>query len=158
MTHRHLEHAAVSTAQAGTRDSKRRRSIHGRRGVIIIGVMVVITIAMMMLVSWLRTTGVERRQVAKLQHRAQAAWLAESGVERAAARLAASADYAGETWKPELTKSERASTAQVVIRVTAVAGHPDRKLVSAQATLGSDPLTLTQRTKETTVQLPSGGD
>ena len=39
------------------------------------------------------------RQAVQMNHRSlQALWLAEAGVERAAARLAADPKYAGETW------------------------------------------------------------
>lgn len=133
-----------------------RRS--NRRGAIIIGVMVIITISMTMLVSWLRTAAAERRQIAQLERRAQASWLAESGLERAAARLAGDATYTGETWKPELTKSASSATGQVVIQVTTVAGQNDHRRVTARATLGSDPLTVAQRTKEATVRVQTRGE
>jgi hypothetical protein len=45
-------------------------------------------------------SAVSRRQVSREQAwRQQARWLAEAGVERAAARLALDADYRGETWQ-----------------------------------------------------------
>ena len=46
----------------------------------------------------LKTAVLARESADAQHHRVQARWLAESGIERAAARLAQDARYSGETW------------------------------------------------------------
>jgi hypothetical protein len=59
--------------------------------------------------------------------RAQAQWLAESGVQRAAARLRAAADYRGETWEIPADLLGSGHPAAVTIEVRTTAGDPSRR-------------------------------
>jgi hypothetical protein len=69
-----------------------------QRGAILIVVLVCLAVAAAMSVVVVRQIAAERH-VVQMNHRSlQALWLAEAGVERAAARLAADPKYAGETW------------------------------------------------------------
>src|SRR5688572_10803783 len=77
----------------------RRSSRQRRDGFILIALMVFIAVAMMLALAWLKTAALERRTFRALQQRAQAEWLVESAIDRAAARLAANPGYEGETWK-----------------------------------------------------------
>jgi hypothetical protein len=74
-----------------------------------------------------------RRQVRQDERRLQAAWLAEAGVERAAARLARSADYEGETWAVPGADLGGPRGAAVTIAVGPVAGRPGRRAVDVRA-------------------------
>ena len=80
------------------------------------------------------------REASELQFReVQAAWLAESGVERAAARLAADVKYTGETWTIPPDELGGENRATVRIEVTPAPGEPNRKTVSVTADYPDDP-------------------
>lgn len=68
-----------------------------RRGVAAIWALVVLSVltVVMALATWQTLAG--HRQAERRQYQLQAEWLARSGVELAAARLLAAADYKGET-------------------------------------------------------------
>ena len=69
-----------------------------RRGAVLIVVLVCLAVAAAISVVVVRQIAMERHGVQMNQRGLQASWLAEAGVERAAARLAADPKYAGETW------------------------------------------------------------
>jgi Tfp pilus assembly protein PilX len=104
-----------------------------RCGFAIIGVLVCFVVASLLLVSWLKTVSFERQQGRAAGDRLQAEWLAEAGIDRAAARLAEKADYAGETWNISAEELSARDAAAVEIRVAAVADHPDRRTIEVVA-------------------------
>ena len=139
----------------GCRDFQRRR-----RGAILVVVLVCLAVATAISVVVVRQTAMERRAVQMNQRSLQALWLAEGGIERAVARLAADPKYAGETWiipANELAagdagkrgQSPFAGTAQRVLRtngdcplfpcavvriqVETIAGQPERRSVHVEA-------------------------
>ena len=63
----------------------------------------------------------------------QAEWLAESGLERARARLAAKPDYRGETW--EIAADALDAYAPGVVRITVATprDHADQRQINVQA-------------------------
>ena len=65
----------------------------GRRGAVLLVALVAIAVASVVFTSLLRLSVAERRRVQTEAWQVQAAWLAESGLERAAARLDADAAY-----------------------------------------------------------------
>ena len=69
------------------------------RGAVLAVVMVAILVILIIGTSMIRLGWLQRRQTTIEERRAQAQWLAESGLERAWAMLQKSADYQGETWK-----------------------------------------------------------
>jgi hypothetical protein len=98
-----------------------------------------------------------RDQVRSQEHRLQAEWLAQSGLERALARLAADRGYEGETWK--LTHhdlglggnsgGEQGPSAVVTVKVER-AGSPgasEQQLIKVQADY---PPELPQRSRHST--------
>jgi type II secretory pathway pseudopilin PulG len=74
----------------------------------------------------------------RLERQQQAAWLADSGVQRASDRLATDAGYEGETWRIESADSGLDAAAVVIIQVDE-AGEPegDRR-VTVQASYPAD--------------------
>jgi hypothetical protein len=74
-----------------------------------------------------------RVALAKAEQRTQAEFLAGSGLERAAARLASSKDYQGETWEINAGDLGRRDDALVTIRVEQVKGQAEKRLVVVQA-------------------------
>ena len=70
----------------------------------------------------------------------QAQWLAEAGVERAAARLSADANYRGETWTISAKELAGANDGAVRINVEKDAGRANRRRVSVEADYPDDPV------------------
>ena len=72
---------------------------------------------MMLAGVWTRTAARNARQMRRQEERAQAQWLAEAGVRRAAARLAADPEYLGEDWPIDAQELGRQHDAAVTIEV-----------------------------------------
>ena len=75
----------------------------------------------------------ERRAIEMSRSGLQALWLAEAGLERAAARLAADPKYAGETWTISAAELAAGDGAVVRIEVKAIADRPERRSVRVEA-------------------------
>jgi type II secretory pathway component PulK len=88
-----------------------------RRGAAIIIILVVFAVTMTLAAVWTRRILSENRAQRLSAERAQARWLAEAGVRRAAARLVASADYDGEDWLISAADLNLRHPASVLIRV-----------------------------------------
>jgi hypothetical protein len=102
----------------------------------------------------LRIGAAERQRMTGEERRLQAEWLVESGLERAAARLAAGGDYAGETWDLAPGDLGRSHPARVTIRVEPVANTPERRLVRVQADYPRDATLRARASKR--LELPAG--
>jgi type II secretory pathway component PulK len=104
-----------------------------RKGAILIVILLCLAVAAAVSIAVVRQAALQR-QAAQLNRRSlQACWLAEAGLERAAARLATDGKYAGETWTvapAELAADERAV---VKIRVETPAGRPERRSLRVEA-------------------------
>ena len=74
-------------------------SCNHRRGAIMVAVILCLIVVVGLLVCVVKQVGMSRQAQQSSQQSVQAGWLAEAGVERAAAHLAANAVYAGETWQ-----------------------------------------------------------
>ena len=70
-----------------------------RRGVVIVIAVVAVLLVSLIGAALLRLAVAHQRQVRREHSRLQADWLAEAGLSRAAARLAADPGYSGETWE-----------------------------------------------------------
>lgn len=79
--------------------------------------LVALVVVAAVLGSTLRLLATQQRAIVGERNAAQAQWLAEAGLERAAAQLAADPNYSGETW--EISEQDFADpfTASVTIRV-----------------------------------------
>jgi hypothetical protein len=114
--------------------------------------MVCVGIAGAVLVSVLRIALAERKGQSTDARRIQAVWLAESGLERAAASLATDPDYAGEVWKVSAGSLGGNHGGQVTIEVKAVPDQPGRRLVSVRADYPDDPRLRVRWSKQLTIQ------
>jgi type II secretory pathway component PulK len=89
---------------------------------------------------------------------AQARWLAESGAERAAAKLAADAAYAGETWTipaVEFGGQEGDQEGGIVrIQIQPAADQPQRRTLKIEADFPDDPVHYARQQKEIVLDLP----
>jgi type II secretory pathway component PulK len=110
-----------------------------RRGAILILVLACLAIAAAMSVVIMGQILAERRAVQLNHRRLQAAWLAEAGVERAAARLAADPKYTGENWKIAAKELASDESASVRIQIGTIAGQPERRSVRVQSDYSDAP-------------------
>ena len=124
-----------------------------RRGIILFAVLVALMIVSALLVSTLTTTVAGSRALERDGWRMQAQWLAESALERAAARLNRDADYRGETWRPAAGELGGSDAAAVQISVEPVAGESARRLVRVVADYPDDPQDRARHTAERTVKI-----
>jgi hypothetical protein len=128
-------------------------------------VAVLVCLVVIMLISGvLLKIGVAHRdRLRRAERSLQAQWLAQSGLDRALARLAASSGYAGETWLltpsdlglPQTSGGEPAKAAIVRITVETPAGSLERRLINVQADFPPDLPYRARRSSQMLVELGS---
>jgi Tfp pilus assembly protein PilX len=109
------------------------RTSRGRRGAVLVVVAVCLALAGVLLLAVTRQAALTRRSTQSSQRRLQAQWLAEAGVERAVARLAADRAYTGETWSIATHALDGQHDAEVRIKTQPVAGRAGRSAVHVEA-------------------------
>ena len=139
-----------------------------RRGAILVLAIVCVAITMSIMALLVRFALMHHAAQKNQQRAAQANWLVESALDRAAARLAIDPSYTGETWKipaAEFFASEQASApappgkaALVRIEVKPVAARPlanspDQRTIHVAADYPDDPQHRARRGKQITVTL-----
>ena len=131
-----------------------RRPKSHRRGIALV-LVIGCLFAFVIILGVMIRVGVNEVQQSRIEERRMfASWLAESGLERAWSKLAASREYTGETWT--LTKENLDG----VIRITveAVPDAPHRRLVRAQAEYPASSTTHARQTRTAEITLPSSGE
>jgi len=116
-------------------------------------VLVALGLAAVIVGALLQLAGMERSLLTSRQQESQARWLAESGVERAVARLAADRQYAGETWSLTQDDLSGRGRGEVTIRVETDAASANRKLISVEADFPSDATSRKRYTKQLEMEL-----
>jgi Tfp pilus assembly protein PilV len=113
----------------------RRRPVPVRRrtGAAVLVAMICLLVVSMLGASLLKVASVQRQQLRQSQRRLQAQWLAESGLERASARLRANLDYAGETWTLTAKQIDGRHAGRVQIDIQSSPAGPQRRVVSIVA-------------------------
>ena len=119
-----------------------------RRGVIVIVVIVCLMVAAAIIVLVARQAGMQRRTQRTSHWGVQAEWLAEAGIERAAARLAANAAYVGETWHIAAADLGGDDAAEVRIKTEAIANHPGQRMIRVEADYPIAPELRCRRVKQ----------
>jgi len=137
----------VNNCLAKTADSRRRR------GAVLVMVLVCMMVALVILTSLVKLAAAGRRMTDRQAWQVQASWLAESGLERAAWRLAADADYTGETWTLSADQLAAADAAVVRIEVETIPEQPNRRLVRIRADYPDHPQHRSRQSKQAVVQL-----
>jgi Tfp pilus assembly protein PilX len=95
----------------------RNRHVVRRRGAALIILIAVFAVVMGLAAVWTRQILLERQRVRRIEQRAQAGWLAEAGLRRAAARLVRDAAYQGETWSIAANELNQRNGGEVAIAV-----------------------------------------
>ena len=124
-----------------------------RRASVLLVILVCFVVASAMFLMLARQALAERRAAEVQLWAAQARWIAEAAVERAAARLGGDAKYAGETWKIPAAEIGGKEAALARIHVEPVAGRPDRRLLRIEADYPDDPVHRARSTKQITIDL-----
>jgi hypothetical protein len=110
-------------------DRPHDRSEHRRGAVLVMALacLVIVGVLQVLLVQ----AAVARRRLSQEQAlRHQARWLAEAGIERAAARLATEADYRGETWQvpaEDLPAAGRSAAEPATIEIEVQLASPGKR-------------------------------
>ncbi len=130
---------------------KRRKRYN--KGVALVVVLIGMAMATMIFLSVLKLIAVQRQSVELQSRQIQAGWLAESAVQRAAARLSAEANYRGETWNISAQDLGGRDGATIAIRVDDVAGKPDRRTVHVEADYPDDPYQRARQSREVIVSV-----
>lgn len=127
-----------------------------RRGIALVTAMVCLALVVV-LMSLIVRVALMRHSVARDESRQlQAAWLADSALQRAAARLADDREYAGEMWKIGAEAFDGRHAGVVLIEVTPSDDDARRRIVRVRADFPDDPVHRARRSKQITVVLPPG--
>jgi hypothetical protein len=132
-----------------------------RRGLTAVAVLVCLVVIAIISGALFKIGLAQRAQVRDQERRVQAEWLAQSGLERALARLAEKSDYAGESWEIPATEigreekgGEKPSRAAVVlIQVERAGSASGRRRVKVQADYPPDPPGRVRRSMQVEVEL-----
>lgn len=122
-----------------------------RRGAVLIVVLVCLALAIGLFVLVVKQAVAERHAIDRSHDALQSLWLAEAGIERAAARLAADPDYAGETWVISAKKLYRNANAVVRIEIEKIADRPGQRAVRVEADYPNSPEHRCRRVKQLTI-------
>jgi Tfp pilus assembly protein PilX len=123
-----------------------------RRGLVLVVMIVLLAVVMLLAANWAGRVVSERRQTQRQLLEVQAVRLAESGLERAEARLAADPTYAGETWEIAADEWEGQRPASVEIEIKEVEESGQVRL-TARATYPARTDEAVRRTRSTVVSL-----
>jgi type II secretory pathway component PulK len=137
------------------------------RGMTVVAVLVCLIIVTLISGAALKVSIAQRELARSQEHRLQAEWLAESGAERAMARLAGDREFTGEAWSlsaHDLGRSEQAPTgttltqaetaaARITITVERVPASANRRRVHIQADFPLDAPRRSRHSKEIMIDL-----
>jgi len=124
-----------------------------RRGAVLLVAVVSIAVASVIFLSVLRLSVAQRNRAEAQAWQVQAAWLAESALERAAARLADDPDYQGETWSLSADDLGTRHGAVVTIRAETILERKQRRLIRVQADYPDRPQRRARRSKQIVVEV-----
>ncbi|MDR3638654.1 MAG: hypothetical protein P4L84_32915 [Isosphaeraceae bacterium] len=109
------------------------RSVRSRRGAVIVPVLVCFVLIMLICAGLVQLLFTERGITRQEERRLQAEWLAEAGLERAAARLSRARGYTGESWEVPAQELGGQDAGQVVITVETPKDEPGHRRVIVRA-------------------------
>lgn len=122
-----------------------------RRGAVMLAVLVCVVLVSLITVTLIKLTLAQRSQAQRELWRMQADWLVESGLERAAAKIATDGGYTGETWSVSAEQLSGGRGGEVQIKVSPLDGEPQQRQVHVQATFPADTNQRAQSSKQVTV-------
>jgi hypothetical protein len=126
-----------------------------RRGMVAAAIVAVLIVLVILSGSLLRVIWLRHADLRASERRLQAEWLAESGLDRAASRLAGDPGYQGETWAIAASELSSRDEASVKIVVTLVPGKPERRAVRVVADYPVDEPRRHRQSRELMIDLNS---
>ncbi len=129
-----------------------------RRGVALAMALLALTLIVMVFGVLLKRVGGERAILRVEERSIQAGWLAESGLERAAARLERDPDFEGETWTIAAEELGGNAGAEVRIEVERVDGRPRLRRVRVRSDHPPDASRRARRSKTAIIALDEGSE
>lgn len=115
-------------------DSPRRSRLQShRRGAVLIVLLAVFAVTIGLAGVWTRRIVSEHRRLHRVGQQVQARWIAEAGVRRAVARLAADPQFDGEEWGIAADELGQNYSAAVILRVEPSDGAPGNFRITAEA-------------------------
>jgi Tfp pilus assembly protein PilX len=127
-----------------------------RRGAVLIMVLVALGLVALLGGALVSLAGMEQEVLAARERECQAHWLAEAGIDRAIARLAADAAYAGDSWSLANEELAGRGPASVTVQVESLAGSPSRRLLTVEAVFPTDSAKRARSMKHLELELPQG--
>jgi type II secretory pathway component PulK len=123
------------------------------RGAALVTLLIGMAVATAVFLSVLKLIAVQQQSIELQTRQIQAAWLAESAVERAVAQLSTAGNYRGETWNISARELGGRDAATIAIRVDDIAGKPDRRTVHVEADYPDAPYQRARQDREVIVPL-----
>ena len=122
-----------------TRTMQKPRRYRRRRAAILIGVLIAVTVVALLIGSVMRTVVMHHRRARTFDRRLQSMWLADSGLQRALARLSVDAEYKGERWELTGESIGRRWPAVVVIQVQPITDDSAVRAIHVESHFPSSP-------------------
>jgi hypothetical protein len=130
-----------------------RRTDKPAGGAVLIIALVCMAAAGVIVLSLLQLAVAQRGAIQLEAWEIQAAWMAESGLDRAAARLAADPKYRGEIWTVPAEVFGGEDSAMVRIEVDSIANGANRRKVRVQADFPAQPQHHARQSREADIPL-----
>lgn len=146
--------APLPLAEEGRRN-RIRAGQRRRRGAVAVVALVCVAVASVFMVVVVRRALGEWKMVRLEARQVQCRWLAESALDRAAARLASDPKYQGETWAVPADRLPGRDKAAVKIEVSTPPGKPLERLVRVRADWPQDDPLRARVSKQTTLEIPA---
>jgi len=128
---------------------------HRRRAVAALIVLLAIAIAVVVFGSLLKTARIAHRAGTDEAAQAQAEWLIESAIERAARKLADDPGYRGETWNLSAKQLGLPEKGLVVITVETSDDQSNERAVHIRADYPNHPHDRYRRSRQLTIAIPA---
>lgn len=131
----------------------RRRNRRHRSGLVLILFLACLAVATALIIGAARMAVTSHQATQTTSWSVQARWLAESGAERAAAKLAADSAYTGETWT--IPAADLGGEDGGVVRIQVKPGGNEKhRTIRVEADFPEDPVHFAKQEKEINVTIP----
>ncbi len=124
-----------------------------RRGLASVAILIALIVIGLIGFGLLKVGLARRGEVGAEERRLQAGWLAEAGLDRAVARLAAADDFRGEVWEIPAEEFGGRGAASVTIRVEPVAGRDGVRKVRVEAEYPSGSSLRARKSREIIMEI-----
>ena len=116
-----------------------------------LAVLVCVVLVSLITLTLVKLTLAQRSQAQRELWRMQADWLVESGLERAAAKIANDGEYVGETWSVPAEQLGGGRAGEVQIKVSPLEGQPQQRQVRVEAIFPADTDQRAKSSKQVTI-------